>query len=339
MGEALSTNTAHTVKKGHQKAIYIYSIFLVALIFGASGLRYADWQGNQTIHTLFELTATLLACFIGVLSIVRFYTRRSHNFFLIGLGFLGAAVLDGYHSIIASLTTLVPWSWNASRVFLSLMLFLSWYARIREERKGELAKINVKRLTILASLLVFLCLILISFLPLPRVYYEEFFMGRPQELIAALFFLLALAGYYKRGSWKTDFFDFWMILSLIAGFVLQAFYMSFSRTLFDPFFDAAHVLKIISYIFVLVGLLISMYHLFRDAEESRKKMAAQNMDLLKMQREVELKTMQLSGQIKDMKRQNQQLEETQKIAFKLVKDIGNAKAEMEREQAKDEALF
>ncbi|MCH8069371.1 MAG: PAS domain S-box protein [Candidatus Marinimicrobia bacterium] len=120
----------------------------------------------------------------------------------------------------------------------------------------------------LASFLFF------AFVPLPRAYYPELFFGRPEEFIAASFFLLALVGYLKKGFWKKDDFEHWMVLSLIVGLMGQAMFMSFSYQLFDTMFDTAHLLKKVSYIFVLTGLLISVYQMFKQADESEARIRA-----------------------------------------------------------------
>jgi len=51
-------------------------------------------------------------------------------------------------------------------------------------------------------------------------------------------------------------------------------FMSFSGQLFDGMFDLAHVLKKLTYILVLIGLMISMFSLFRRAEKSASELAA-----------------------------------------------------------------
>ncbi len=108
---------------------------------------------------------------------------------------------------------------------------------------------------------------------MPRAYYPEIFFHRPEELVPALFFLLALIGYLKKGHWKEDGFEHWLVLSLIVGFMGQAMFMSFSGHLFDMMFDAAHLLKKLTYICVLIGLFISMYNMFRQTKESLKKLS------------------------------------------------------------------
>ncbi|MCG8605098.1 ATP-binding protein, partial [bacterium] len=107
-------------------------------------------------------------------------------------------------------------------------------------------------------------------------YYPELVVGRPEDFIPGLFFLLALVGYLRAGQWKTDPFVHYLVLSIIAGLAAQIAYMTFSYQLFDAFFNVAHLIKHASYVFVLIGLLISMYHLFRQADESVQEIRATN---------------------------------------------------------------
>ena len=111
---------------------------------------------------------------------------------------------------------------------------------------------------------------------MPKAYYSELFFHRPEEFIPAIFFLLALFGYLKKGHWKTDSFEHWLILSLIVNVMGQVMFMSFSGSLFDTMFDSAHLLKKISYIFVLVGLLINIYIVYKKSEQYTKQLSETN---------------------------------------------------------------
>ena len=92
---------------------------------GSVVLRLAPWQVTSTVHTIMEVAATVLALMVGIIALVRFYSKKSNTYLFIGAGFLGTALLDGYHAI-ATFTpfssafpslppSLVPWSWIALR--------------------------------------------------------------------------------------------------------------------------------------------------------------------------------------------------------------------------------
>ena len=219
---------------------------------------------------------------------VRFYTKKNNTFLFIGTGFLGTGLLDGYHAVVTSTffasnfpsapSSLIPWSWIASRLFLSVLLWLSWLAWRREDRLGASGKIGEKQVYLTTGLLAIASFLFFALVPLPRAYYPEFIFHRPEEFVPALFFFLALVGYLRKRQWQNDDFEHWLVLSLIVGFMGQVMFMSFSGRLFDMEFDAAHLLKKVSYMCVLTGLLINIYHLFKQSEAREIQLEAEIAD-------------------------------------------------------------
>ena len=253
------------------------------LIVGFFFLRGSDWVGASSLHSVMEASATILALILGAMGLVRYYSKKNNTFLFIGAAFIGTGLLDGYHGLVTSayfapmlpsyLASLIPWSWVASRLFLSVLLWLSWLAWTREDRRGESGRISERGVYAVSAGLCAGSFILFVFVPLPAAYYPEIFFHRPEEFVPALFFLLALIGYLRKGQWKTDPFEHWLVLSLIVGFLGQAMFMSTSGVLFDVEFDIAHLLKKVSYVCVLIGLLISMYATYRQAEDDAVALA------------------------------------------------------------------
>lgn len=272
-----------------KKRKIIYVSLTIALLFGFLLLQNFDWQGTKQIHTIMELTSTLLAVFAGIAALIRYYSRKNNTFLFIGTGFLGTGFLDGYHAVVTSTffdsyfpsppPSLIPWSWIASRLFLSLMMFLSWWAWNREDKLGADARIKDGKVYLIAIISTLTSFLFFAFVPLPRAYYPELFFHRPEEFIPALFFIAALIGYIKKGYWKTNQFEHWVIISLIIGSFSQVVYMSLSGVIFDTMFDAAHMLKIASYICLEIGLLINTFFLFRKAETSALDLKMANEEL------------------------------------------------------------
>ncbi len=249
-----------------------YWITGIGLVLGFVLLRGSEWQGGTTLHTVMETAATLLALLVGAMALVRYYTLKETVFLFVGAGFLGTAFLDGYHTLVTSahfkpmmpsdLPSLIPWSWVASRLFLSVFMVLSWLAWAREERSGGSAKFSEWAVYSFTATFTLASFLFFAFAPLPRAYYPELFFGRPEEFLPALFLAAALAGYLRKGHWKKNAFEHWLVLSLIVGLVGQTVFMSLSTGLFDFEFDAAHLLKKGSYLCVLTGLLVSMSTIF-----------------------------------------------------------------------------
>ena len=267
MIRAMTDNGAEPKQARGRTASYI--LLGVLLVVGFFLLREVAWEGSRQLHTLMELLATFLAFMVGVLALVRFYTKKNNTFLFIGAAFIGTALLDGYHTIVTSTffdtffpspsPSLIPWSWNASRTYLSIVMFLSWAAWRREVVLGEKGRFSEYTVYSVMGLLTIASFFFFAFVPLPRAYYPELLFGRPEEFVSATFFLMALIGYLRKGAWKTDALEHWVVLSLIVGFMGQAMFMSSSFRLFDTMFDLAHLLKKVSYVAVLNGLLISIY--------------------------------------------------------------------------------
>jgi len=259
-----------------------YWLTALGLIVGAVTLHGTDWRGNAEMHTVMEAVATVLAGLVGTLALVRFYSRKENTFLFIGSGFLGTAFLDGYHAVVTSaqiqpfmpsdLPSLIPWSWTASRLFLSVFMLLSWFAWRRKQRLGPPGAFEERTVYVFASGLTLVSFLFFAFVPLPAAYYSQLFFPRPEEFVPAALFVAAMVGYLRKGGWRDDPFEHWLVLSLIVGFIAQAAFISHSGRLFDYEFDVAHVLKKASYICVLTGLLINVLASFRQAERSEARL-------------------------------------------------------------------
>ncbi|MBE9563301.1 MAG: hypothetical protein IMF12_10615, partial [Proteobacteria bacterium] len=266
-----------------------YITLTISLFIGYFLLRDVAWQGTKQLHTLMEVVASLLALLVGIMALLHYYSKKNNTFLLIGTGFLGTSCLDVYHTIVTSTffdlyfpsppPSLIPWSWLASRIFLAFSLWLSWVVWNKEQKLGKNKVINEYIVYSATILLTISCFIFFAFIPLPRAYYPELFFHRPEELLPAIFFLLALIGYLRKGHWQTDTFEHWLVISLIVNFMGQIMFMSFSGHLFDTMFDSAHLLKKVSYICVLIGLLFNIYIMYKKSEKYAKQLSNNNEDL------------------------------------------------------------
>ncbi len=270
-----------TEQHGARRPIWV--ILLIAVLFGAMPLvRSATWHGDGEFHTVIECLATLLALIIGSMALVRYYAKRSSMFLLIGSGFLGASLLDAYHALITSaflagrtpsgLSALTHWSGAVSQVFLSLLLLASLVAWNRWQSPGPSAERLVYLLVGSWTLFSFLFFL---WVPLQPAYYPNFIVHRPTELVAALFFALGAIGYFRKGSWKSDDFEHWVLLSIIVSAVSHLIYLSIYIKAGDSLFITGHVLKIVSYGFVLNGLLASTFSAFRQEAEQAARLGEQ----------------------------------------------------------------
>ena len=269
--------------------LFTYLATALALVFLSIPLRGIAWHGDAELHTVMEVAAALIALAVGGLALLRYHSLKHATFLFVGMGFLGTALLDAYHAAVTSrwfaaqfssgLDSLIPWSWTASRVFLSQFLCLSYLAWWREQRVGHSRIVNEKVIYATAAVMTIASFFFFAFVPLPLAYYEDLFFHRPGELLAALFFVLALAGYVHKGEWRTNPIEHWLVLALVVSVVIQVAFMSFSNQLFDSMFDVAHLLKKVSYALVLVGLAVSIYQLHKSEVENARQLQRANEDL------------------------------------------------------------
>ncbi len=267
-----------------QQRVLTYWMTGIGLALSFVLLRGSAWQGSANLHTLMESIATVLAFIAGIMALVRYYSKKNNNFLIIGAGFTGTGFLDCYHGLVTSawvkdylpteLDSLIPWSGIAPRLFLAVLLYLSIVLCRREHRLGELGQVDERSVYVVTAGLTLISFLFFALVPLPSAYHVEMLFHRPHEFVPAMFFLLALIGYLDKDDWQQDAFSHWLVLSLIVNFIAQAVFMPFSDRLFNMEFDAAHVLKIVGYICVLIGLFINMYATFRQVErevEERKR--------------------------------------------------------------------
>ena len=281
---------------GNERSATIYWMLLTVLFAFAILLRLFPFDDNEARHVIWEFISTTLALVVGSLSLVRFYSKKQETFLFIGTGFLGTGFLNAYHAVMTSAliggeatglesADRAAWTWTASRLFLSMFLFGSVLLR-SDEAGSARSHTNELFVYVLAAILTTAFFLVFIFFPLPPAYYPDFLVWRPAEFIPAAFFFAAWVGYLRRGEWRTEPFQYWLLISLIISVFLHAMYMSQATSEFDGIADAAHLLKILANVSVLAGLMISVFVTFRSETAALETVHETN---LLMAREVEVR--------------------------------------------------
>jgi PAS domain S-box-containing protein len=262
----------------------VYAAVVLGCLALAPGLDRSRWVGGVYLHTLHETVAVMLALGVAAIALVRFYSRKSDTFLLLGAAFAGTAFLDGYHAVATSqtfagqfqaaeLSTTSPWSWIASRLFLSVFL---WMSAPRRGSERVPKRLDERTVYLAVAVVTLVCFAFFTFVPLPSAYLPDFAVHRPAELLPGIFFLLAFVRHLRWGKWREWRFEHWLMIALLLGLMGQVAFMPFASRPFDAPSEAAHLMKDISYFAVLAGLLGSMYRLFRQADESFAELARVN---------------------------------------------------------------
>ena len=279
-----------------ERSAAIYWMLLAVLFLAFNIFRRFPVDDDPARHVIWEFISTTMALIVASLSLVRYYSKKQRTFLFIGTGFLGTGLLNGYHAVMTSTLLgggaaglqspdVAAWTWTAARLFLSLFLFGSVFLWSNE---GDSKRSHVNEFSVYfaAFTLAFGIFLVFRFIPLPSAYYPEFWVSRPAEVIPALFFFGAWVGYLRCGEWRTEPFQYWLLISLMISFFVHAMYMSNATSEFDGIADAAHLLKIIANVSVLAGLMISVFVTFRSETTALETVRQTN---LAMAREVKVR--------------------------------------------------
>lgn len=285
----------HGADVGGRRAA-IYGVLVVGLV--ASYAVVGEGTGWLSVggHVVLGAVTAVIAAFIGTLALVRFYNRKNNAFLFLGTGFLATAILDGVHALTVGSGTAIAgavgvvetggWSWLASRTLLGLFFGLNWLGWRRERRRGEAGRIGEGPVYLMTAIVLLVAGWAVFALPATRIVLAELPLVRPLELLPAALFGLALVGYLGKAHWRDNAFDHWLVMSLILAVGSHVPFMVASRFPFDAAYDVAHGLRGASYLCVVVGLLISVYSTFRQAEESADALAREVVERERAQEEL-----------------------------------------------------
>jgi diguanylate cyclase (GGDEF)-like protein/PAS domain S-box-containing protein len=261
--------TSHSVIR---RRIGVYAAAVVVIAAAYAVLWGQTWHVSVSLLTSAEWVATILSLCVGALALVRFYSQREITFLFIGTGFIANGLLHGSHALVTSAYLMdsfashsmshIAWSWYASRLFLPLLLWLSWIFWEREQTYGKPLGISDHLVYWLVGVTAFGLFTLFDIAPLRSGIFQSDIFGQVRESLPAVFFMLALRGFYRKGKWKTDPFEHWLILAMILGLMGEVMLMPYSQQNYDMIFSVAYSLKVLSYVCAFIGLLINMHRLY-----------------------------------------------------------------------------
>jgi PAS domain S-box-containing protein len=270
----------------------VYVGVVVAAIAAHFALRDTGWRRAPELHLFLEVVASLVALMVTKIALVRYYSRPTDRFLLLGVAFLGTGLLDGYHGLAGSgllgdgshalEMAAQSWGWIASRLFLAIFVV----ATIFIVRVRPAVKQLDRRLVFGGAAVLFLSFLgLLSLAPLSGSYASDLWFRRLLELIPGVAFFAMFVFMLRRGDWRNGTYDHWLVLSLLIGFLGQGLFMGFARGPLDPLVVAGHVIKILSYLCVLFGLLGDIYALFRRSDRTAAELTRINAALQSEARE------------------------------------------------------
>ncbi|MBU1119933.1 hypothetical protein KKA50_01930 [Patescibacteria group bacterium] len=255
------------------------------------GLAY--WAGDivwfKDFQPFITLISGIFALFIGVIALLRYYTKQSSlNFLFIGIGFLGIGLLDIFQVVldlggIGNLFTIVstqvyPVTSVLSKTFLSVVMFISWLVSRKEGKNSKGRKKNETLLMGLVAGSFVLFIGVFIFLMMTGVVVDSLaviIVG----LVSLMFLILSLLGYLLNRGWVTDDFNYWIIFLISFLILSQIFYLPFFNLEYSNMMNLSVWARFFAYIGLLIGFLNSIYVMFQKEVSTQKELAKKNKQL------------------------------------------------------------
>lgn len=264
--------------------LFTYAAAAFLMLIARLLLMVVAWQPPAAMHVLWAFASVNLALFVAVLALARFYTRRDAVYLFIGIGYVGVGLLGAYYlallwwSLTGGTATPQLGVWQTAAVFLAIFLAGSWLIWLRTEKWQQV------KWPVWVGGTAVLLLNVAYFAIVPELAgITRFAGGHLATAVAATFFLIALLGYLQKNQWRTDAFEHSLILALVIIYTSQLLFLAFADNFFDALAVVALMAQAVSYLVVLLGLLISIISIFRQAEMMAAAQAEANETL---QREI-----------------------------------------------------
>ena len=263
-----------------KELVILFSLF----IFLFFAYRSGNYSWIKDFQLIVDLFASSLAFFVGVLAMVRYFTKKTNvNYLLLGLGFVTVSFLDAFHilhtlNVFSDLfsigkLTMFPSSMVLSRVFLALIFFLAWVLT-KEEKKIR----GMKEKIALGSLLGAISVFIIAIVTFTTFFegFESYQFAISMQTIALMMYLFTLIGYAREEGMYYRNFDFWLMFSVVFSIISQIFFLPYLNIEYELMLNLSTLAKFLSYFVLLVGFLCSIYEMYKREEQVQKELENKN---------------------------------------------------------------
>ena len=270
-------------------------ILVSVLIFLFLAYISGDFLWFKDFQLLIDMFSGIFAFFIGTLALVRFYTKRNFtNYLLLGLGFLTVGILDIFQIFLSldsfsdffsvNSSEVFPTSVVLSRVFLSLIFFLSWIL-MKEEYRSRVLKEKLAFVGVLVSISVFVSVISIFSNIFKEL--EGYMFAIVLQTISLMMYLLTLVGYTRSRGMYFRNFDFWIVFALTSSIFSQIFYLPYLNIEYELMINLSALAKFFSYLILLFGFLHGIYEMYESEKKAQLELKRKNKLLTLTKQKVE----------------------------------------------------
>ncbi len=242
----------------------IYAVIVLGFIAIGPATFSSGWVSNSDFHSSIEMGSALVAICAGFCCLLYFFGLQERFYLIVGLGFLICGGEDFIHGLLSwkllfagsgvDFTRFVPGTYVAGRSILAItiiaaVLIKKYMSKVSNARREAIA------FSVLAVLLGGSATWLALKLHMPRFIYPDNLISRPVDFASAILFLGALVLVFRQFMQEHNIFRGALIACILFN-VGGQIYMSFSKQLFDIFFDVAHVANFLSYGMPVLGLAV-----------------------------------------------------------------------------------
>ncbi len=153
--------------------VYILTIiFSISILFGVS--LFPDVRLDSFLHVVFSVSIFLTSLMVGIIALVSYYSQKNSSLLFIGMGFFGAGILEVQHILLnlpihldfiaVFYNSILAWHWYSSRLYLSILLWLSWLVNISLTTRNR--KNNEQKIYFMATLATIISFVVYFFTPL-----------------------------------------------------------------------------------------------------------------------------------------------------------------------------
>jgi PAS domain S-box-containing protein len=250
------------------------------LLFAAVFIALSPgFKSNPTIHWLVQFLSGVLLGICAVVILRSTSQPKNNPRTVLGAGLLCVAVLDMCYGVAVipgvlanSLEELVPWGWLPSRILVPIIVLLGLSVWLIEQRRAELGKGIILAVCSVGWVVIGACCYFVLFLDSqwPQAYFLEQTLHRPYELIPAALFAIAFIGIWLVGEWRRNIIVYCILLALAISVCTHTLFMPFASKNFDNVFAAAVLTKVISYAFILVGIMLQVREEMQQVAEGER---------------------------------------------------------------------
>ena len=243
-------------------------VLLIGLYFIQS-MRILSLETKWS-HFGLEVAGFILAMMAGTAAFRQLKSTKSSFYLFIALAFLGNGFEDVVHAFAAigifgsptsGQSVFIPATWTVGRIIFALLLLSAIRGKERKLDTQFAGWITRDYFTPIAMVVLAFTTVILLF-PVPAFILVDFppFLRRPYELLAIVPLLIALPMFLskmrkKETHWasRAGTSGTFLFLSMITG-IFVGIYMMNSIAIFDVYFNWAHILKDVSYLFFALAL-------------------------------------------------------------------------------------